>query len=226
MLRFLQGSLRLHNTRYGIILAGMPKVVDHDERRREILEATWQVVAREGLGSATVRRIAEEACCTTGLVTHYFASKDEILVAALRRVHVAAGERMARHLGQDGGLKALEAVLLEALPMSVESVLEWRVWMTFWGQALSGDTLVAEQARRYREWRQLVQGLLRSASARGELRPRIDVARTTDEIVALVDGLGIQASLEPRRLTPARLRSIVRGHLAGLAQPQPPARGR
>ena len=36
----------------------MPKIVDHAERRREVLDATWRVIGREGLEAATVRRIA------------------------------------------------------------------------------------------------------------------------------------------------------------------------
>ena len=36
----------------------MPKIVDHDERRRSIIEATWRVIAREGIASATTRGIA------------------------------------------------------------------------------------------------------------------------------------------------------------------------
>ena len=50
-----------------------------------------------------MRRIAEAAGCTTGLVTHYFASKDEILVAALRPSHEAAGARMRAPAGAARG---------------------------------------------------------------------------------------------------------------------------
>ena len=39
----------------------MPKIVDWDERRDEILSATWRVIARDGIDGATIRAIAKEA---------------------------------------------------------------------------------------------------------------------------------------------------------------------
>ena len=78
----------------------MPKVIDHAVRRAELVDAAWRVIAEEGLEAATMRRIAEAAGCTTGRVTHYFDSKDDVLVAALREVHSRAAKRMIRHIGR------------------------------------------------------------------------------------------------------------------------------
>ncbi|MBA4102389.1 MAG: TetR/AcrR family transcriptional regulator, partial [Arthrobacter sp.] len=36
----------------------MPKIVDHDERRLELVDATWRIIARQGLEGATMREIA------------------------------------------------------------------------------------------------------------------------------------------------------------------------
>ena len=95
----------------------MPKVVDHAARRAELVDAAWRVIAAEGLEAATVRRIAQAAGCTTGLVTHYFDSKDDMLVAALREVHRRAGQRMIRHVGGADIAAVLLEVILDALPM-------------------------------------------------------------------------------------------------------------
>ena len=173
----------------------MPKVVDHAQRRRELVAATWAVVAAEGIEGATVRRIAEEAGCTTGRITHYFADKEEVLVAALRQVHRAAGKRMLAAIGERSGLEALRAVLAEALPLDQERILEWRVWLAFWGSAATSASLQAEQHERYREWR----ALLRRVLATAELPAGIDLDRLVDQIVALVDGFGLQGVLDPER---------------------------
>ena len=142
----------------------VPKVVDHEQRRRELVAATWAVVAAEGIEAATVRRIAEEAGCTTGRITHYFADKEEVLVAALRQVHRAAGKRMLAATGERSGLEALRAVLAEALPLDEERILEWRVWLAFWGSAATSTSLQAEQHQRYREWRGLLKRVLATAA--------------------------------------------------------------
>jgi AcrR family transcriptional regulator len=185
----------------------VPKIVDHAQRRRELVQATWAVVAAEGIEAATVRRIAEEAGCTTGRITHYFADKEEVLVAALRRVHRAAGERMLAAVKQRSGLAALRAVLAEALPLDEERVLEWRVWLAFWGSAATSTSLQAEQHERYREWRGLLTRVLAAAQQVGQLSASIDLGRLVDQIVALVDGLGLQGVLDPQRVPPEQLAS-------------------
>ena len=188
----------------------MPKVVDHAQRRRELVAATWAVVAAEGIEAATVRRIAEEAGCTTGRITHYFADKEEVLVAALRQVHRAAGKRMLAAIGERSGLAALRAVLAEALPLDQERVLEWRVWLAFWGSAATSASLQAEQHERYREWR----GLLKRVLATAPLSARIDLDRLVDQIVALVDGFGLQGVLDPQ--DPQQLASRLNGAVDAL----------
>lgn len=55
-----------------------------DERRAELIEATLQVIADEGLLGATVRNIAARTEVTAGLIRHYFAGKDELIHEAYR----------------------------------------------------------------------------------------------------------------------------------------------
>jgi AcrR family transcriptional regulator len=190
----------------------VPKVVDHAQRRRELVAATWAVVAAEGIEAATVRRIAEEAGCTTGRITHYFADKEEVLVAALRQVHRAAGKRMLAAIGPRSGLEALRAVLAEALPLDQERILEWRVWLAFWGSAATSTSLQAEQHERYREWR----GLLKRVLATAQLSADIDLDRLVDQIVALVDGFGLQGVLDPQDPQPEQLASRLNGAVDAL----------
>jgi acyl-CoA thioesterase FadM len=60
----------------------MPKIVDHAKRRDEIAQVACQVVANYGFEQATVARIARAAGYTTGMVAHYYESKQEIILAA------------------------------------------------------------------------------------------------------------------------------------------------
>lgn len=182
----------------------MPKVVDHAARRAELLDAAWRVIAGEGLEAATMRRIAQAAGCTTGRVTHYFDSKDEVLVAALREVHRRSAARMIRHIGRADAVTVLLKVILEALPLDEDRRLEWNVWLAFWGRAAADERLRHEQEQRYAEWRGLLGKLIRRA------RPgdtAADQCAAVDLIAGAIDGLGIQAVLEPASFTDARLRN-------------------
>lgn len=190
-----------------VIVVDMPKVVDHDERRAQIVSATWDALASVGLEGSTMRAIAERAGCTTGRLTHYFDSREEILTAALREVHDRAGARMIRAADGASGPEALRAVLLEALPLDDERRLEWRVWLAFWAQAAVDANLRAENDQRYAEWRHVLDRLLREVVP--GLRPAERAARV-DDLVALVDGLGLQATLDTAATVRARSSALRR----------------
>jgi AcrR family transcriptional regulator len=195
----------------------MPKIVDHAQRRRDLLEATADVIATEGLQAATVRRIARHASCTTGLVTHYFPDKEGLVIGALGLEHQKAAERMAASARQTSGLNALRAVLVEALPLTEAGEHEWRVWLSFWGIAWTSLALSQEHRNRYGLWRSAVRHLLGEAARLGETRPGLDLSLEADRLVALVDGLGLQACYEPGVLPPARVLAVIDAELVRLA---------
>ena len=56
------------------------------DRRIEVSEAAWKVIVREGLDRTSIRAIARELDCTTGVVTHYFRDKQELILFALNQV--------------------------------------------------------------------------------------------------------------------------------------------
>ena len=196
----------------------MPKVVDHERRREDIAEATWRVVASRGLDAATVREIASETGCSTGVLAHYFRDKDELLLYALRLAWDRAARRMENRSRNQSGREALQSVLLEALPLNTERRAEWRVWLSFWGRAASDALLAAEQKARYVPWRRLVQNLILACQREGSVGPDVDVQEATESIIALVDGIGIQATLEPDHLSPERQIALVHGYLSRLAR--------
>lgn len=57
-----------------------------DKRRAQIIEATLAVVTRDGAAGVTHRTVAKQAGITTSLTTYYFATLDDLLVAALSSV--------------------------------------------------------------------------------------------------------------------------------------------
>ena len=122
----------------------MPKAVDHDQRREQIAQAACTVVANHGFEQATVVRIARAAGFTTGMLPHYFASKQEIILAALR-LSLLRMEARLRDAGAQGS--DLLAVLTEALPVDESRFTECAFWTAFWGQ-VSTDA----EARRLNAW--------------------------------------------------------------------------
>src|ERR1700675_3908375 len=123
----------------------MPKIVDHAQRRDEIAHVACQGVAHYGFGQATVARIARAAGYTTGMVAHYYESKQDIILAALRLILQRIEERLTRE--RASGEANLLQVLSEALAVDAQRFTECAFWMAFWGQ-VSAD----KKLKRLNEW--------------------------------------------------------------------------
>lgn len=189
----------------------MPKQVDHEARRRELVEASWDVIAREGIEGTTLRKVAAAADCTTGRIAHYFSSRDELIRLALRTANSAAGKRMIEIAKTESNAhERLRLVVYEGLPLDAARLREWKVWIVFWAAAASNDDLARENARRYKEWQELLSQLISDVSGPDDA----DVHALT--LVSLVDGLGIRAALVPSKNNRSLARATVDNWIAGL----------
>lgn len=63
----------------------MPRIVDHDRQREELLDRCFSLFARVGYGAVTMRGMAREAGVSTGTLYHYFADKPAILTQLFAR---------------------------------------------------------------------------------------------------------------------------------------------
>jgi AcrR family transcriptional regulator len=136
----------------------MPKIVDHDKRRDEIALVACRVVAQVGFDQATIVRIAREAGYTTGMVAHYFDTKQDIIIAALRLILRRIEERLSPQGG--GAEPQLLALLTEALPVDEPRYTECAFWIAFWGQVPSDKRLKSINAWLHREYLRLFERCL------------------------------------------------------------------
>jgi AcrR family transcriptional regulator len=58
----------------------MPKIVDRDRYRKELLNKSFDLFAEKGYGSTTMRQVAEGLGVSTGTLYHYFPSKEALFV--------------------------------------------------------------------------------------------------------------------------------------------------
>src|SRR5262245_65130654 len=202
--------------RFWYTLPAMARLADTRSRRAEFAEAAWRTIAARGLDAATVRAVARDAGASTGRLVHYFRSKDELMLEALRHAGRVVRERMNAIVAGARGLAALRAVLLDALPVDEVRGKEWRFWLAYWGRAASEPSLAAEQERRLGIWRAMLLRTLEEARSRNELAAEVDAALEAEALMALVDGLGQQALFDPGAMTAERLRAHVVAQLARL----------
>jgi AcrR family transcriptional regulator len=193
----------------------MPAKGDHEARRADVAEAVWRVLATHGFGGLTMRAVATELGASTGLLTHYFTNKRELVQYA----HEIAAERTEtrpRRTTDEPGLAGLRVALGSVLPLTPEDVAMSRVWVSFWDAALDDESLSAAQRARYERWRGRLQILVEQAQARGELPPA-DPEDMSVEAAAFAHGLVVQALFDPERLPPARQLKLLDDFLSDLA---------
>jgi TetR/AcrR family transcriptional repressor of bet genes len=174
----------------------MPKIVDHAQRREEIALVACQVVADHGFEQTTVARIARAAGYTTGMVAHYYESKQAIILAALRLMLMRIEARLTRE--RVGDEASLLDVLSEALPIDAQRFTECAFWMAFWGQVSADKKLKKLNVWVHREYMRLYARCFAGYWAEWPQLPDGIRDRVLRSVATLMNGLTASAVTSPR----------------------------
>ncbi|MFH8785000.1 TetR/AcrR family transcriptional regulator [Streptomyces roseoverticillatus] len=193
----------------------MPKRVDHEERRRAIAEALWRIACARGLDGASLRDVAAEAGISLGQLQHYFSSKDEMLVFALKHLGGLAEDRIrARLLGLTGPPSprdVLRETVMEMLPLDSASRTGNLVQIAYFVRALHDERLRGHAKEGIPALRAFFADQVRAGIARGEVDASRDADAEAMLLIALTDGLTTYLLLEA--CGPDEAVSLLDGHL-------------
>jgi AcrR family transcriptional regulator len=158
-----------------------------ENARTRILEAAVRLIARDGLDEARMARIAMVAGVSPSLLHYHFATRDALLAEALEHSYETAGdERIAAEQDAPTPAVRLQRMIDHCLPYPGKLRDDWILWVELWLHAARRPELRATSAQLYarmHEW---------FAETIGELGA-VDVPRTTDRLLALIDGYGVRA---------------------------------
>lgn len=168
----------------------MPRVADPKVRRAEVVSAAAALIAAEGPEALSMRKIADQAGCTIGLLNHWFKSKDDLIEAVLDHAATAGVDRV-RAAMEDPDVK-LEKVVQEFLPLDEERTAELRVWLVFWALSIGRPSLRRGYSQRVQAMR---DGLAKEVKARGLVTR--DVMQFVDTLMATLDGMSVNAIADP-----------------------------
>lgn len=168
----------------------MPKLGMEPIRKAALVKATIVEIGRTGSLDVTVSQIAKRAGMSSALAHHYFGSKEEIFLAAMRHILSLYGAevRGALHLAQgpEARVKAILAASFSAANFRREAV---SAWLNFWVLAQTvpeAKRLLAVYQKRLRS--NLLAGLRPLAGDRAEY--------IADGLGALIDGLYLREVLK------------------------------
>jgi len=193
----------------------MPRLADHDERRREAIEALWSLIAEEGIAAVSQRRVAARTGWSRGIIDYYFADMDELRLAGLRalcEMEVEGRLKAERPAGPAG----LRAALLGGMPIDERRCLYGRVWIAYLGAAASDATIRAEyarcQARRSAVW----QAMLARMVERGEFSEGRDLELAATHLMAFELAMNVYGILNPGRFSATQIECQVDAFLDSL----------
>ena len=194
----------------------MPKIVDHDAQRVKFAEAAMSLIARHGLEGVTMRAVAAEAGLSYGSLFHYFDSKDELLMHAVRHSTSLQTTRFNAYTSQYSGLKALEHLLCDDVIITESTRDDWMVWLTFLYKATLHASFAAAYAELIDGWKARIAGLLEDAQQAGEIRNELDIGFEAMAIWAYSSGIGQLSLLHPDMLPVALQKQLISAYLEKL----------
>lgn len=184
------------------------------DRCIEVAEAAWRVIARDGLKRASMRNIAREMGCTTGVLSHYFRDKDALLRFTLEQVIDAVAQHTAEHPDAGKSRSSYCAYLLTLLPVDAEGLEYWRAWIDFVGTAVHHKDMNDLHAKAYEQFRKDTRLHLSALQDNAELSRDADIAELANVVICFIDGLGLHASLSPQDWPPERQHTLLKDFIA------------
>ncbi|MGO2111279.1 MAG: TetR/AcrR family transcriptional regulator [Pseudoclavibacter sp.] len=190
----------------------MPKIVDHDQRRADIIDGLLRIVARDGLDAATTRALAKELGVATGSLWHYFPSFDALVAAATEKVIELVSGRVERATTGLRGLARLDAIMAELLPVGEVTRTEAIVIVNFWGR-LSTRSSIFEWIASSDIWWADLRVALSEAIDDGDLVSATPIDSIVDLLASITYGQQVMQAARPQTESDVHL-ALVRSVLA------------
>ena len=182
----------------------MPKVGMQPIRRKQLINATIQCIYRQGLLGTTVKKVSDEAGVSTGIINHYFGSKDDMLAATMREIlrrHKEIGIHKLNACDTPAErIKALIEINFSAEQTDPATVC---TWLAFWAQAMHVPALSRLQRVNSRR---LYSNLLFSLK---EMLPQDQAVLAAEGLAALIDGLWLRGAFKQDGINAEKAQQVV-----------------
>ncbi len=121
----------------GDMNTAVPRKAPREHRQQQIIDATLQTIARQGMADITLSEIAKAAGVSHGLVNFHFETKEKLLAATLQYIsdeYTAAWMAEVARAGPDPALR-LDAIVTADLGEAIYTPDKIAAWCAFWGEA-------------------------------------------------------------------------------------------
>jgi AcrR family transcriptional regulator len=175
----------------------MPKVVDKEAKKMEILHAAMQVFAQKGVVKTKMIDIAMIAGVGKGTIYEYFRSKEEIFTSAYQYFFRTMESMVSSALSKENDpLKQLELIMTISLDAFMHIGDEFAdIMMDFWAEGIRNKNQAVLNAidlkGLYANYREMIQKILKRGIKDGIFK-QIDTESASAVFIGAFDGIMLQ----------------------------------
>lgn len=195
----------------------MPKIVDHDQRRRELAAAMWRVLYRDGIDGVTVRSVAEEAGLSKATLAHYFAGQNDLLLFAMSESIDKTATQLRGSKLESADFNQFVAAVCQIVPTTPARRMQSEIWLGVVARSQSDPELRASLAEINANVRDGIAELLTLMLGRGYISAERNIAGEAQQLHALIDGLTLHTLTDPSAVSGTAIKEIIRHHLSDLS---------
>ena len=183
-----------------------------DIRREQLIEAAIRAISQHGIGETTIADVVQEAGMATGAVNQYFASKDMLLLEALRAVtgEFRAIWHEARDKAGNDPAALLDAVAMAQLHPKVCRHERISVWVAYWSETRFRPKYMDVCTESDAEYGEALMNACQALAQSGRYK-NLDAEKAGQFLLAAGDGLWVNIMLG--LLTRERATDLMRAHL-------------
>lgn len=200
--------------------------IDENQRRRELAEAVWTVILREGFDAASVRAVAAQAGLSAGSVRHFFRSQNELHIFAMEELSRDIGARITRTFEAARGegdtprgsraRKVAAETLANLLPHDDETRLLYAANMQFTIKALVQPALAPVARAILGEIREFAGMIISDLVDLGAARLDLDIDTARNQLCAMLDGYALELLVDPDAFAPGEPERNLRAFIDSL----------
>lgn len=168
-------------------------------RRRQLIEAAIESIAKRGLGDTTLSHVSQAAGLSQGIVNLHFTNKENLLNETLNhlREEYEQNWRTALEKAAHDPASQLAALLRADYLAKIADVKKVSVWFAFWGEAKSRPRYKEICLDRVTDYTEILGDILTRLISEGGYSD-IEIGPMTEGIMAMADGLWLNILISSR----------------------------
>lgn len=178
----------------------MPKLVDKQQRRQQILRAASHVFADQGYHHTRMDDVARECGCSKGLIYEYYASKDELFLDVCQQL-VPWNHLDLSSISLDAqGATRLVTEIAQCYDQSKDFFL---ILSDFWSNTSRGEVarrkkFIQRGTQFYKEPRSILGGYIERGQKFGTFNNHVDAGSLASVVIAGIEGIRLQDRIDKK----------------------------